>query len=61
MNLLLPIKTKCIHTALVTHNGFTFDFRILAAEIERRNLKHKFESSNLKFADTLFDLQKGTL
>ena len=38
MNLLLSISLKlneCIHTVLVAHNGFTFDFRILAAEIER--------------------------
>lgn len=61
MNLLLRISLKLIeyiHTVLVAHNGFTFDFRILAADIERRNLKHKLYSANLKFADTLFDLQK---
>ena len=58
MNLLLSIRTECVYTVLVAHNGFTFDFRILAAEIERRNLKHKLASSDLMFADTLFDLQK---
>ena len=35
MNLLLQIKTECVNTVLVTDNGFTFDFRILASEIER--------------------------
>ena len=37
MNLPLPISLKlneCIHTVLIAHNGFTFDFRILAAEID---------------------------
>ena len=58
MNLLLSIKTEYIHTVLVTHNGFTFNFRILAAEIECHNLKHELDSSNLMFADALFDLQK---
>ena len=33
MNLLLSIKTECIHIILVVPNGFTFDYRILAAEI----------------------------
>ena len=32
MNLLLSNKTECIHIILVVPNGFTFDFKILAAE-----------------------------
>ena len=47
-----------LHTVLVAHNGFVFDFRILAAEVERRNLELQFNRADLGFADTLYELQK---
>ena len=42
----------------MAHNGFVFDFRILAAEVERCNLAVIFNKADLRFADTLFDLRK---
>jgi len=45
-----------ITTVLVAHNGFTYDFRIMVAEVERRNKLQLFCGANLMFADTLSDL-----
>jgi len=45
-------------TVLVAHNGFVFDFRILAAEVDRQNLIMQFNRADLGFADTLHQLQK---
>ncbi len=45
---------------LVAHNGFSFDFPILLAEVERRvelNVAN-FVSSNVHFSDTLHMLKK---
>jgi len=53
---LLPLPN--LHTVLVAHNGFVFDFRILAAEVERRNLIVQFNRADLGFADTLYELRK---
>jgi len=47
-----------LHAVLVAHNGFVFDFRILAAEVERRNLTVQFKRADLGFADTLYELKK---
>ena len=55
--MLVIVVLKCLYTVLVAHNGFAFDYRILAAEVERRNLRHELHD-HLMFADTLFDLQK---
>ena len=53
---LLIVELKCLYSVLVAHNRFTFDYRILAAEVEHRNLRHEL-NDNLMFPDTLFDLQ----
>ena len=45
-------------TVLVAHNGFNFDYRILAAEVERRKLEAQFLKADLGFADTLYELRK---
>jgi len=45
-------------TVLVAHNGFNFDYRILAAEVERRKLTALFIKADLGFADTLYELRK---
>ena len=42
----------------MTHNGFAFDFQILAAEVERWKLMAEFIKANLIFADTLYELEK---
>jgi len=42
----------------VAHNGFAFDFQILAAEVQRRKLMAEFKKANLIFADTLYELKK---
>ena len=47
-----------VYTVLVAHNGFGFDYRILAAEIERRHLMAQFIKADLRFADTLDELRK---
>ncbi|XP_065882612.1 uncharacterized protein [Dysidea avara] len=49
---------KPFYPVLVAHNGFTFDYRILAAEVERRKLMAQFIKADLGFADTLFELKK---
>ena len=51
---LVIVVLKCLYTVLVAHNGFAFDYRILTAEVEHRNLRHELHD-NLMFADTLFD------
>ena len=44
---------------LVAHNGFTFDFPILLAELHRRGiLFNRLHSINLHFADTYFDCKR---
>jgi len=48
----------CCCTVLVAHNGFNFDYRILAAEIERQKLTAQFIKADLGFADTLYELRK---
>ena len=45
-----------ITTVLVAHNGFTYDFPIMVAEVERHNKLQLFCGANLMFADTLSDL-----
>ena len=58
---ILLISIVHIHTVLVAHNGFSYDFPLLLAEIERRpkelstaNLSH----CRLFFADTLLHLRQ---
>ena len=41
---------------LVAHNGFAFDFQILAAEVERHKLIAGFIEANLRFVDTLHEV-----
>ena len=41
---------------MVAHNGFTFDFRILIAELHQRNIPtNRLKSIKLHFADPYFD------
>ena len=47
------------YPVLVAHNGFTFDFPILLAELHRRGiLFNRLQSINLHFADTYFECKK---
>ena len=50
--------TITLHTVLVAHNGFPFDFIFLVAEIKRRKLDEIFNSITLYFADTLYDAKR---
>ena len=44
------------YPVLVAHNGFTFDFRILLAELHRRKIPiNRLRSVKLHFADPYFD------
>ena len=47
------------YPVLVAHNGFTFDFPILFAELHRRGiLFNRLQIINLHFADTYFECKK---
>jgi len=47
------------YPVLVAHNGFTFDFPILLAELHRRRiLFNRLRSINLHFADTYFECKR---
>ena len=47
------------YPVLVAHNGFTFDFLILLAELHRRNMLFNCLCSiNLHFADTYFECKR---
>ncbi len=49
------------YVVLVAHNGFSFDFLVLLAEVERRPRQlalSVFEDQNIHFSDTLPLLQK---
>ena len=53
-------STYHFHSVLVAHNGFSFDFPVLMAEVERRPERRPeslatsiFEANNIHFSDTL--------
>ena len=52
----LKLGHNYIAIVLVAHNGFAFDYRIMVAEVERRNQLQLFAAANLMFADTYHDL-----
>ena len=43
---------------LVAHNGFALDYLFLMAEIKHRNLEKRFNTTDLWFADTLYDAKR---
>ena len=53
----IRIVTSC-PLVLIAHNGFAFDFLFLMAEIKRRNLEESFNTTNLWFSDTLYDVKR---
>ena len=42
----------------MAHNGFSFDFVFLVAEVQRRKLDEIFGSIDIYFADTLYDVRR---
>ena len=47
------------YPVLVAHNGFTFEFPILLAELHRRHiLFNRLRSINLHFADKYFECKR---
>lgn len=57
----LFVKWGCLHTVLVAHNGYRFDFPTLLAEIERRPEKlalSQLSSHRIHFSDTLGHLKQ---
>lgn len=49
-------------TVLVAHNGYSFDYRIMLAEMERHKVDNRwFELHNVHFADSLHYLRQVRL
>ena len=46
------------HVVLIAHNGFSFDFIFLVAEVKRRKLDEIFESIDMYFAGTLYNTRR---
>ena len=51
---IIPLSVNCC-SVLITHNGFSFDFPFLVAEVKRRKLDEVLAPVKLYYADTLHD------